>query len=670
MARNVTEQIEQLREQIRRHDYLYYVLGQPEIPDRQYDRLVEQLSKLEHEHPELISPDSPTQRVGGRPLEGFESVRHAVPMLSIDNTYTEQELREFDQRVRRRLDQGDYQYLVDLKIDGVALSLRYQDGRLVLAATRGDGATGDDVTQNVRTIRSVATRLLGSGWPAVVEVRGEAYWPKADFERFNAERKAAAEPVFANPRNATAGTLKQLDSRIVAQRGLSFLAHGFGLIEPAPAQTHSRLCELFQEWGIPVIPHHRLCRDIDEVIDCCHQWDAKRQELDFVTDGMVIKIDRLDQRDALGATSKYPRWCIAFKFEAERARSQLLEVQWQVGKLGTLTPRAVMEPVQLSGTTVRHATLHNYEQIQRLGVMVGDTVLVEKAGEIIPQVVGVVTEKRPRGAQAIQPPSRCPVCRGQVVQDEGGVFLRCTDPACPAQLKERLMYFCARNQMDIEGAGPALIDQLVDSGLVSEFADLFRMKDRRSELLALERMGPKSVDNLLAGIENSKSRELARLVAGLNIRHVGTRAAQILAEHFGTMDHLAAATVEELENTPEIGPVMARTIQEWFASPAGKRTIEHLAAVGVNMTQPRSRPRRDQPLAGKTVVVTGSLERFSRKDMEGLIQQLGGKATGSVSKTTDFVVAGTEPGSKLDKARRLGVEVIDEQEFLRRTGQA
>jgi DNA ligase (NAD+) len=670
MSAGVRKEMERLREEIRRHDYLYYVLARPEISDRQYDRLMERLKKLESEHPEFVTPDSPTQRVGGEPLEGFAPVRHAVPMLSIDNTYNEQELRDFDGRVRRALDSDDYQYLVDLKIDGVAVSVRYEAGSLALAATRGDGTTGDDVTQNLRTIRSVPIRLLGAGWPALLEVRGEVYWPKADFEKFNAQRAAAGEPTFANPRNATAGTLKQLDSRIVAERRLRFLAHGFGQIEPLPARTHSRLCELFDGWGIPVMPHRKLCRNIDEVIEFCQGWETKRQELEFSTDGLVIKLDRLDQRDACGATSRYPRWCIAFKFAAERAESKLLEVQWQVGKLGTLTPRAIMEPVQLSGTTVQHASLHNYEQIQRLDVMVGDTVLVEKAGEIIPQVVGVVAARRAADAKRIRPPSRCPVCEGTVVKDEGGVFLRCINPACPAQLKERLMYFCARDQMDIEGVGPALVEQLVEKGLVKEFADLYRLKERRDEVVALERMGSKSAENLLSSIEQSRSRELARLIAALNIRHVGTRAAQILAERFGTMEELASASVEALESTPEIGPVMARTIHEWFASAAGRRTIEHLAAVGVNMTQPRRRASSRQPLAGKTVAVTGTLQRFTRSQVQQLIRQLGGNPVSSVSKKTDFVVAGEEAGSKLDKARALGVEVIDEQEFLRRIDQA
>ncbi|MBN1344934.1 MAG: NAD-dependent DNA ligase LigA [Phycisphaerae bacterium] len=667
-SKNPSERIEHLRGEIRRHDHLYYVLAQPEITDRQYDALMDELKRLEAEHPDLITPDSPTQRVGGEPIEGFVSVPHAVPMLSIDNTYNEGELREFDDRVRRGLGGDDYEYMVDPKIDGVAVSLRYEAGRLALAATRGDGATGDDVTQNVRTIGSVPLRLTGKDVPDVLDVRGEVFWPNADFRRFNAARADAGEPTFANPRNATAGTLKQLDSRIVAQRKLAFIAHGYGQVDPLRAETQSDLFDQLAQWGIPVNPHRRLCPTIDAVVSLVHEWDARRHELDYETDGLVVKVNRLDQRDALGATSRYPRWCIAFKYAAQQAESTLLDVVYQVGKLGTITPVANLEPVQLAGTTVKRASLHNFDQIQRLGVMIGDTVLVEKAGEIIPQVVAVVEAKRPETAKPIARPERCPACDGPVAQDEGGVFLRCINPECPAQIKEKLRYFCARDQMDIEGIGPALIDQLVDKGLIREFADLYRLHDRREDLIGLERMGAKSVDNLLQSVETSKSRGLTRMLAALNIRHVGVRAAEILAEHFGSMDKLADASVDELEQIEEIGPVMARTIREWFASDAGRRTIDHLTAVGIDMTAERREPVGEQPLAGKTIVVTGTLDAFGRKEIQDLIKQLGGKPTGSVSKKTDFVVAGADPGSKLDKARQLDVEVIDEAEFLKRIG--
>ena len=663
MSTDARQEIERLREEIRRHDYLYYVLARPEISDREYDRLFERLRQLEAEHPELITPDSPTQRVAGQPLEGFTPVRHAVPMLSIDNTYNEAQLREFDERVRRGLGGEPYAYAVDPKIDGVAVSLRYEDGQLVLAATRGDGTTGDDITQNARTIRSVPLRLRANDLPRVLEVRGEVYWPRSAFARFNAERAARGEPTFANPRNATAGTLKLLDSRLVAERPLAFMAHGFGQIDPLPVGTHHELFDLFAKWGIPVNPHRRLFDGIEPVIAFVREWESKRLLLDYETDGLVIKVDRFDQRDALGRTSRFPRWCIAFKYAAERAESRLHSVRFQVGKLGTITPVANLEPVQLAGTTVKSASLHNFDQIQRLGVMIGDTVLVEKAGEIIPQVVQVIAEKRPKEARPILPPTKCPSCGQPVMKSDEAVALRCANASCPAQVKERLRYFCGRDQMDIEGVGPALAEQLVDRGLVRDAADLYTLKDRWPELLALERMGEKSARNLLDSIEQSKSRPLARLLAALNIPHVGAATADALAQHFGTMDRLMAADLADLQQVPGIGPEVAGGIREFFDLPATKELIERLRAAGVNFTQPKRILAEAQPLAGKTVVVTGTLKKYSRKDIQDLIVRLGGKAAGSVSRKTDYVIAGDEAGSKLDKARELGVRVLSEEEF-------
>ncbi|HOA73268.1 MAG TPA: NAD-dependent DNA ligase LigA [Phycisphaerae bacterium] len=662
----------ELREEIRRHDYAYYVLAEPVISDREYDRLFAELKQLEAEHPELVTPDSPTQRVGGQPLSGFRQVRHAVPMLSIDNTYNESELRAFDERVRKGLGGDDYHYVMDPKIDGVAISLRYEQGKLVLAATRGDGTTGDDITQNARTIRAIPLTLRQSDQippvPDVLEVRGEVYWPVSEFQQFNAARAAAGEPVFANPRNATAGTLKQLDPRIVAGRKLSFTAHGFGEVRPLSVDTQWELFQRFKAWGIPVNPYLRRVASIDEVIAQVHYWDKKRTELDYATDGLVIKVDRLDQRGILGMTTRSPRWCIAFKFAAERARTRLHSVRFQVGKLGTITPVANLDPVLLAGTTVKSASLHNFDQIERLGVRVGDMVYVEKAGEIIPQVVEVDIAARPADAEPIVPPAQCPECSQPTVRDEGGVFLRCVNPACPAQIKERLRYFCGRDQMDIEGMGPALAEQLVDGGLVREFADLYRLKDRWMALMSLERMGAKSAENLTNAIEKSKDRPLSRLLAGLNIPHVGVSTAALLARHFGSMDQLVAADVDQLQQIEGIGPELARSIYTFLHSESGKHTIESLREVGVNMIEPSREPAGPQPLAGKTIVVTGTLQRFGRKEVQDLITALGGKPAGSVSKKTDFVVAGADPGSKLDKARSLGVEVIDEAEFCRRAG--
>ncbi|MGQ9649769.1 MAG: NAD-dependent DNA ligase LigA [Phycisphaerae bacterium] len=669
------KRIARLREEIRQHDHRYYVLAEPTISDLEYDKLFKELKDLEAQFPDLVTPDSPTQRVGGRPLEGFEQVTHAVPMLSIDNTYNEAELREFDARVAKALGAEKYEYVVDPKIDGVAISLRYEEGRLVRAATRGDGERGDDITANARTIRAIPLILtadgdpLGRTIPRVLEVRGEVYWPLDDFNAFNRRRQEAGEPTFANPRNATAGTLKQLDSRVVAQRRLSFTAHGFGEVDPLEFNTQYELFQAFKAWGIPISPYMRRARNVDEVIGIIQEWDRKRGSLDYATDGMVVKVDRLDQRERLGATSRSPRWCIAYKYAAERARTKLLSVRFQVGKLGTITPVANLEPVLLAGTTVKSASLHNFDQIERLGVRIGDMVYVEKAGEIIPQVVGVDIAARPSDASPIKPPAKCPECDSQAVRDEGGVFLRCVNPACPAQIKERLRYFCARDQMDIEGVGDALAAQLVDTGLVHEFADLYRLKDRRNDLTNLERMGAKSADNLLAAIEKSKNNPFARLLAALNIQHVGVNTAIDLAEHFGSMDALIAASREELQQVEGIGPELAESIYSFLHSEQGRRTIEHLREVGVNMIQPRkAKAAGPQPFAGKTIVVTGTLEHYGRKDIEDLIRKLGGKPVGSVSRKTDFVVAGAEAGSKLDKARELGIEVIDESEFRRRAG--
>lgn len=668
--------IGELRREIAEHDYSYYVLAQPVISDREYDRLFDELKTLETQFSDLVTPDSPTQRVGGVPLPGFLQVRHTVPMLSVDNTYNEAELREFDDRVKRGLGGDRYAYVVDPKIDGVAISLRYERGRLVLAATRGDGTTGDDITQNARTIRSVPLTLREVGEkddllgrepaiPDVLEVRGEVYWPVPAFRAFNAARQAAGEPSFANPRNGTAGTLKQLDSRIVRERKLSFIAHGFGEVRPLRFDTQSELFEAFKAWGLPINWNFSRCTSIEEVIDYIHSFDRKRESLDYATDGVVVKVDQLTQRRELGSTSRFPRWCIAYKYAAERARTTLRSVRFQVGKLGTITPVANLDPVLLAGTTVKSASLHNFDQIQRLGVQIGDTVYVEKAGEIIPQVVEVDLSVR-GPTEPILPPARCPECDQPTVRDEGEVFLRCVNPACPAQIKERLRHFCGRDQMDIEGVGIALVEQLVDRGLVHEFADLYRLQPH--QLLNLERMGEKSVDNLLANIEQSKSRPLSRLLAALNIPHVGASTARLLAERFGSLEALSAAGITELQAIEGVGPELARSIHAFLHSDAGQRTITGLCSVGVNMVEPKRAAAGAQPLAGKTIVVTGTLPTYSRKDIQDLITSFGGVAAGSVSRKTSFVVAGEEAGSKLDKARALGVEVIDEAEFRRRAG--
>ncbi|MBS3733528.1 MAG: NAD-dependent DNA ligase LigA [Phycisphaerae bacterium] len=659
-----TQRIEELRDAIRRHDRLYYVEASPEISDRQYDALMDELKRLEDKHPELVTEDSPTQRVGGEPVEGFETVDHAVAMLSIDNTYNVDEVRTFDQRVRNELGSNGFDYLVDPKIDGVAVSLRYESGRLAIGATRGNGRQGDDITANVRAVASVPLRLTGDDVPDVVEARGEMYWPRGSFAAFNAKRAEQGEQTFANPRNGTAGTLKQLDPRIVAQRGLAFIAHGFGDISERIADRASAIMDTFRRWGLPTSADASVCEDVDAVMDAIDAWARRRSEADYETDGMVVKVDELDLRDELGATSKHPRWCIAYKYEAERAETHLREVSYQVGRLGTITPVAHFDEVHLSGTKVTNASLHNFDQVERLDVRLGDAIAIEKAGEIIPQVVQVNHAKRPKNAKRITPPETCPACGGPARRDPGGVYLRCIDPECPAQLRERLKFFAGRNQMDIDHLGEKIVDQLVDRGLVEHFADLYQLTVE--DVKQLDRMADKSARNLVDAIRSSKDRGLARVLAGLGIRYVGNRAAEIIADHYGDMDALLDAGREDLEQLDEIGPVIAESLHQFLHSKRGRGTIRRLKNVDVDMTSHRAASDGDGPLAGKTVVVTGSLDGYSRKEAEDAIEAVGGRVTSSVSSNTDFVVVGAKPGSKVDKAERLGVERIDEDEFRKR----
>ena len=671
--------IEKLRGEIRRHDRLYYVNAAPEISDREYDRLMDELKAIEAATPQLVTPDSPTQRVAGEPIEGFTTVEHDQPMLSIDNTYNEDELRAFDARVRKALAGEAFHYLVDPKIDGVAVSLRYDGGRLALAATRGDGRRGDDVTANARTIRSVPLRLTGDGVPDVVEVRGEIYWPRKAFNACNARRAEQELETFANPRNGAAGTLKQLDPKVVARRGLAFVAHGVGDMSALPAVSAGELMKTLGAWGIPTSPQAKVCADIAAALEVIREWMDLRRQAEFETDGMVVKVDELALRDRLGATSRYPRWCIAYKYEAEQAETVLRSVDFQVGRLGTITPVARFDPVQLAGTTVSNASLHNFDQIERLDIRVGDTVVVEKAGEIIPQVVRVLHEKRASGARAIRPPRKCPSCGEPTTRDEGGVYLRCVNPECPAQLRERLRFFAGRNQMDIEHLGPAVIDKLVDSGLVHHFADLYRLKKEDLVGMALSshvrddgrevvsRIQDKMADNILGAVEASKSRGLARLLAALGIRHVGGRAAEVLAGEYGGVDAIAAASVEELTEVNEIGPIIAASVHDFLHSKSGRDAVRRLKDVGVKMTSPKA-PLGAGRLAGKTVVVTGRLAGFSRVEATEAIKAAGGRAASGVSAKTDFVVAGDKGGSKRARAEELGVEVIDEAEFVRRLG--
>jgi len=657
----IRERCETLRNEIDRHNYLYYVEAAPEITDLEFDALLNELLELEAKYPELVTPDSPTQRVGGQPLEGFETVEHAVPMLSIDNTYSEEELRAFGDRVRRGLEGQEPAYVAELKIDGVSMSLLYENGRFVRAATRGDGTRGDDVTANVKTIRAVPMRLKGSP-PARLEVRGEVYMLRQELARLNALREEAGEPPLANPRNTTAGTLKQLDPREVAKRRLEIACYDVAPLPGTELNSHYKTLEDLKSYGFPVNPFYKRCEDIEEVLRVCEEWTTKRHDLDFEIDGMVLKVDSADQRRQLGSTSKAPRWAIAYKYPAEVGETKLEKVTLQVGKTGTVTPVANLAPVHLAGTTVKRANLHNFEDIERKDIREGDIVRVQKAGEIIPQVLGPVVEKRPPDARTIPVPTECPQCGSEVRQDPDGVYLRCLNPACPAQIKGRLKHFASRAAMDIEGMGEKLVEQLVDKDVVRNLDNIYDLG--LDELVELERMGEKSAQNLVAAIEGSKSRPLSRLLNGLGIRHVGAHVAEVLASNFGTMDALQEASLETLCDIHEIGDVVAKEVRNFFETGENRALIASLRDHGLTMEEPRAAAEGGpQPFAGKTIVVTGSLRNYTRESIQDRIKELGGRPSSSVSKKTDFLLAGEKAGSKLTKAQALGVAVLSEEEF-------
>jgi DNA ligase (NAD+) len=651
----------ELRRLIDRHNYLYYVEAKPEISDRDFDRLLAELKQIEAEYPELSTPDSPTQRVGGQPIEGFATVTHREPMLSIDNTYNPGELREFDRRVRKTLPGEAVRYVVEPKIDGVAISLTYQRGIFTVGATRGDGLRGDDVTHNLRTVRGLPLRLRTEEPPPLFEVRGEVYMNRADLVELNRRRKEKGQEPFANPRNSTAGSLKLLDPRLCAERKLRLFAYALGATEGASVATHLEMLELLRTFGFPVNPYIESFDSIDAIVDYGLAWADKRHDLPYETDGLVIKVNDFAQRSRLGMTSKFPRWAVAYKFAAEQALTKLHAIEVQVGKTGTLTPVAHLEPVQLAGTTVSRASLHNADYIAEKDIRVGDSVVVEKAGEIIPYVVRSEPAARTGQEKVFYFPKRCPVCGSRVQRDEGGVYIRCTSPGCVARLKEQLRFFAHRNAMDIAGLGEAIIDQLVDEGLVRSLPDLYALT--REQLLELDRMGDKSAQNLVNGIGASKDRGLARVLTGLGIRHVGEHVAELLAEAFGDIDELRNAQVEKLEHVKGIGSVVAESVHGYFHSPAGRKVVEDLRGHGVKLTQERKNRPQGPDLSGKTFVVTGTLVKYSRDEIEHLIKDLGGKATGSVSKKTDYVVVGENAGSKLEKARQLGVATLTEGEF-------
>jgi len=670
-AKDVRKRIEELREAIRRHNYLYYVEARPEISDREFDALMDELRRLESEHPELVTPDSPTQRVGGEPLDAFRAAPHLSPMLSIDNTYTEDEVREFDRRVRRLLRPDEpCAYVVEPKIDGVAINLIYRDGALSQAITRGDGLRGDDVTQNVRTVRAIPLRLRaghGDGELAgtVLEVRGEVYMSFDAFRQVNEERRAAGEPLFANPRNATAGSLKLLDPKITATRRLAAFTYEIGMAEGLSLpDSHWERLQWLRSCGCPTNPSAVRCKDVEEVLQQCDYWQEHIRELPYPVDGLVVKVDSVEQRRRLGATSKAPRWMMAYKFAAEQQVSRVRDIEVHVGKSGQLTPVAILEPVQLSGTTVSRASLHNFDELARKDVRIGDAVLVEKAGEIIPQVVKVVTEMRTGSERPFPPPTRCPSCAQAVRRDPDGVYIRCINPRCPAQLVGRITHYASRNAMDVDGLGEAIAQQLVDAGLVRDVADLYSL--RKEQLVALERMADKSAQNLLDAIEASKARDLSRLLYGLGIPNVGAHLAEVLAREFGTLAKLQAADAERLEAVEEVGPVVAQAILDFFRRDSTVELIEKLRRAGVNTESRRAAVSAQNPnVAGKTFVLTGTLSGRTREEAAELIRSLGGRVASSVSRKTDYLVVGSEPGSKLQKARALGVPELSEEDFER-----
>ncbi|NNF43176.1 MAG: NAD-dependent DNA ligase LigA [Phycisphaerales bacterium] len=667
-ARNGAARIEELRTLLAEANRAYYADAEPIMPDSSYDTLMRELIELEATHPELADAHSPSQRVGGMPINGFRTVAHALPMQSIDNTYDVDDLRAWHDRVRKGLGLDDDAptpaLTCDPKIDGVAVSLRYEGGRLAVAVTRGDGQKGDDITAQATTIRAIPLRLRDTDGPVptVLEVRGEIFIPNSEFARINTEREAAGEAILANARNATAGTLKSLDPAIARARRLRFVAHGRGVVEGLPTPTYSGFLTRIKAMGVPVSPLVRTCDTIDAVVETIESFRARRGELDYGVDGMVVRVDDFDAQRTLGATSKAPRWCIAYKYPAERGTTRLERVDWQVGKGGTLTPRATMTPIFLAGTTVQHATLHNIEEIQRKDLHLGDAVVIEKAGEIIPQVVEVVPGERPKNATPVAAPEACPACGGAVERE--GPKLYCVNPECPAQFREKLKWFVGRGQMDIDGMGEKLVDQLVDERLITHFADLFTLD--RDRLLALPRMAEKSVDNLLAALEASKGRGLARVLAGMGIRQIGTAAARTLARHFPDADALLAADVETLEALPDFGEITARILHDHLHSGAGRDAFRRLRAVGVDLTSQlysESAPDVDSPFAGKTIVLTGTLASFDRSALKERLETLGANVTGSVSKRTDLVIAGESAGSKLAKAQELGIEVWDEDQL-------
>jgi DNA ligase (NAD+) len=660
---SVEQQLEKLREEIRRHEELYYVHDNPEISDREYDALLERLQDLEQQHPEFVTGDSPSQRVGGRPAAGFAEVVHRRPMLSLDNSYNIDELRAFDVRCQRLADGRAIDYVAELKIDGLSIALHYENRVLARAVTRGDGRIGEEVTANARTIRSIPLKISSKakGIGSEVEVRGEAFIPRRVFERINAEREDQNEQRFANPRNAAAGTIRQLDPQIVASRRLEMFAYDLLTADRKPFATHWEALNWMQQAGLRVTPERVLCKSIDEVIEFATRMEVRRDDLDYEIDGLVVKVNSTALQDEFGTTNKAPRWAIAYKYAARQATTKVLSIVVQVGRTGALTPVANLEPVVLGGTTVSRATLHNPDEVKRLGIRIGDWVLIEKGGDVIPKVLKVIEAKRTGEEKIFRMPRKCPVCGGEISRPEGEVVSRCVAADCPAQLEGRLLHFASRRAMRIEGLGESLVHQLIESGKVHDAGDLYSLT--LEDLAELERMAKKSASNLLVQIEASKQRDLSNLIYALGLRHVGDRTATTLARQFGSLEALSKASIEDLDDVPEIGLTVAQSVRDWFDDEGNLALCERLAAGGVRTKMEKTSGPVDDKFAGKIFVLTGSLADFTRDEARAAIESRGGRVSSSVSKKTDFVVAGEEAGSKLDKATSLGVSVIDETEF-------
>jgi DNA ligase (NAD+) len=669
MTESVEKRIQKLREEIEKYDYYYYVLAQPLISDEEYDKLYKELEKLEAENPHLITHDSPTQRVGKDLTKEFKPVNHLVPMLSLANTYDEQDVYDFDRRVREGLPANEkVEYVVEYKIDGASVSLRYIDGKLFTAATRGDGTVGEEITNNVKTIKAVPMKIKK---PAATkyklndfEARGEIYMNIAEFEALNREREKNGEKLFANPRNSAAGTLKLQNPQIVASRKLNIFLYSLISLEDE-FQSQSENLELLRQMGFRVNYDYRVCKNIEEVLQVCKEFEEKRDTLEYEIDGAVIKVNSIRQQNILGSIAKSPRWAVAYKFKAKQAFTYVRDIVWQVGRTGAVTPVAELEPVRLAGSTISRATLHNYDEIKRKDIRVGDKVVIEKGGDVIPKVVAVITEERKSVSKPTKPPERCPVCKSKLYKPEDEVALYCENPECPAQIKGRLIHFASRGAMDIEGLGEALVDLFVEKGFLKTFSDIYELKNHRDQLIQIERLGEKSVDNLLNAIEKSKSQPFEKVLFALGIRYVGAGVAQKLAEHFGSIDALINASEEEILSVYEIGPSISRSVKQFFSDKHNLEHIEKLKNAGLNFSSEQKKPVKDNFFKDKTFVLTGTLSSFSRDEAAARIKKLGGKVASAVSKNTDYVIAGEKAGSKLDKAKTLGVKILNEEEFLK-----